>query len=233
VSDKCEFSAKTIRKKIHHGVDLFLEAFPSVHEHSANGAALISSSSSSSSSFSAAQSTAQGGEVQWLVPTDGGGKDSPPRTTTLSHLVEDTGWESILTYLSLQEEDAPGLRVKEVTWAEPGERGGIAALRRFIGRVDQYDATRNDPAISSTGSDTEGGVSGLSPWIHFGMLSAQRCLLEIKRLKNLSSNRALFPAGDRTTGVHAFCEELVVRRELSDNFCYYNDKYDQIEGAHR
>ena len=25
-------------------------------------------------------------------------------------------------------------------------------------------------------------------------------------------------------------EELVVRRELSDNFCYYNDRYDSVEG---
>ncbi|CAK9015423.1 unnamed protein product [Durusdinium trenchii] len=29
----------------------------------------------------------------------------------------------------------------------------------------------------------------------------------------------------------AFIEESVVRRELSDNFCFYNDKYDSLEGA--
>ena len=28
----------------------------------------------------------------------------------------------------------------------------------------------------------------------------------------------------------AFLEELVVRKELSDNFCYYNQHYDDIEG---
>jgi hypothetical protein len=26
-------------------------------------------------------------------------------------------------------------------------------------------------------------------------------------------------------------EELVIRRELSDNFCYYNDHYDSVEGS--
>ena len=30
--------------------------------------------------------------------------------------------------------------------------------------------------------------------------------------------------------VNAYMEEGIVRRELSDNFCYYNDNYDKIEG---
>ena len=32
-------------------------------------------------------------------------------------------------------------------------------------------------------------------------------------------------------GVSGFIEEAVVRRELSDNFCYYNTNYDKIKGA--
>ena len=31
--------------------------------------------------------------------------------------------------------------------------------------------------------------------------------------------------------VNSFVEELVVRRELSDNHCFYNPKYDSIDGA--
>ena len=31
--------------------------------------------------------------------------------------------------------------------------------------------------------------------------------------------------------VDAFVEEALVRRELADNFCFYNSKYDAIEGA--
>ena len=31
--------------------------------------------------------------------------------------------------------------------------------------------------------------------------------------------------------VESFIEEAVVRRELSDNFCFYNPNYDSIEGA--
>lgn len=30
----------------------------------------------------------------------------------------------------------------------------------------------------------------------------------------------------------AFCEESIVRRELSDNFCYYNKNYDNLKGAY-
>jgi deoxyribodipyrimidine photo-lyase len=30
----------------------------------------------------------------------------------------------------------------------------------------------------------------------------------------------------------AFLEELIVRRELADNFCYYNQQYDTVAGSH-
>lgn len=30
--------------------------------------------------------------------------------------------------------------------------------------------------------------------------------------------------------VATFCEEAIVRRELSDNFCYYNKNYNNING---
>jgi deoxyribodipyrimidine photo-lyase len=31
--------------------------------------------------------------------------------------------------------------------------------------------------------------------------------------------------------VNSFIEEMVVRRELSDNFCFYNPSYDSLECA--
>ena len=33
------------------------------------------------------------------------------------------------------------------------------------------------------------------------------------------------------SGADALFEELVVRKELADNFCYYNSDYDQLDGA--
>lgn len=53
-----------------------------------------------------------------------------------------------------------------------------------------------------------------------GQVSAQRCILVVKALKSKYSE-----------SVDAYIEEAIVRRELSDNFCFYNPKYDSIEGT--
>ena len=89
--------------------------------------------------------------------------------------------------------------VPEVEWVKPGERAALHALRQFLRRVNSYDDQRNDPTKRN-------GTSSLSPYLHFGMLSAQRIVLEVKRITG-ASNDALF-CKDRTTGPQAFCEEL-------------------------
>lgn len=52
-----------------------------------------------------------------------------------------------------------------------------------------------------------------------GQLSVQRTVLTVKKY------RKLYPES-----VDAFVEEAVIRRELSDNFCFYNPNYDSING---
>lgn len=47
-------------------------------------------------------------------------------------------------------------------------------------------------------------------------------MLEVKRYKKQLKE-----------GVDGFIEEAVVRRELSDNFCYYQENYDRVEGAYQ
>ncbi|MBK6913804.1 MAG: deoxyribodipyrimidine photo-lyase [Ignavibacteriales bacterium] len=103
--------------------------------------------------------------------------------------------------------------VKEVDWIIPGQSAGLKALEFFLqNKFDQYNELRNDP--------TKDGQSNLSPYLHFGHLSAQRIALETQRLNgNKDSEKS-------------FLEELIVRRELSDNFCYFNPKYDSFEGFH-
>lgn len=84
-------------------------------------------------------------------------------------------------------------------------------LARFIQRrLFDYDEVRNYP-------DKE-GQSGLSPYFHFGQISPQRVALEVSRANSKQSSK------------EAYLEELIVRRELSDNYCYYNPLYDQFEG---
>ena len=91
---------------------------------------------------------------------------------------------------------------------KPGERAARRATRRFLMRkLTSYGRDRNDPAAN--------GQSDLSAYLHFGHLSAQRLALEVLR------------TGGHTEGADAYLEELVVRRELSDNFCFYNPDYDK------
>lgn len=104
--------------------------------------------------------------------------------------------------------------VDEVQWAVPGYSGGISTLESFINkRLKNFGSKRNDPTLDA--------LSNISPWLHFGQVSAQRCILVVKALKSK------YPES-----VDSYIEEAIVRRELSDNFCFYNPKYDTIEGAY-
>jgi deoxyribodipyrimidine photo-lyase len=81
------------------------------------------------------------------------------------------------------------------------------ALKEFIAnRLVKYEK-RNDP--------NEQATSRLSAYLHFGQLSAQRIALEV-RASGLPSE--------------SFLEELIVRKELADNFCLFQPHYDRFEG---
>ncbi len=114
-------------------------------------------------------------------------------------------WEKVRKNLKIKSS------VKEVDWIKPGEEEAQRSLENFIDKkLDKYDKQRNDPNMNAQ--------SDLSPFIHFGQISAQRVVLEVQKLKNHSKS------------TEAFLEELIVRRELSDNYCYYNTKYDSFDG---
>ncbi len=82
-------------------------------------------------------------------------------------------------------------------------------LREFIDRkLPLYAKSRNDPNVEA--------VSGMSPYLHFGQISPLTIALEVLK----SGRRA----------ADAYLEELIVRRELSMNFVYYNKDYDRFEG---
>jgi deoxyribodipyrimidine photo-lyase len=82
-------------------------------------------------------------------------------------------------------------------------------LREFIARkLAYYSEMRNDP--------NEDGTSNLSPYLHFGQISPLEVALEVRE--------------SRKKAAEVFLEELIVRRELSLNFAYYNRDYDRFEG---
>lgn len=99
---------------------------------------------------------------------------------------------------------APG----EVTSFTPGEAAAGKMLDAFIDeRLHDYAEGRNDPNRDS--------VSMLSPYLHFGMISVQRAVLEV------TSRGRRWPEA-----VDGFVEQAVVRRELAENFCMFCPDYD-------
>lgn len=78
-------------------------------------------------------------------------------------------------------------------------------------KLDSYAEYKNSAEKDVT--------SNLSPYLHFGFISAQRIALEVLKSNTTRENK------------EAFLEELIVRKELSDNFCLYSKSYKTFEGA--
>ena len=101
--------------------------------------------------------------------------------------------------------------VQEVDWLMPGEKAANESIRGFLKNgLQTYNQKRNDPNLD--------GQSNISPYLHFGHIAPQRVALLVNE------------ARVQTEEKEAFLEELIVRRELADNFCCYNENYDRFEG---
>ena len=123
---------------------------------------------------------------------------------------EPVNWDKAWAHLKID------TTVRPCAWARPGTINGYRMLYEFITqRIKRYDDDRNLP--------TKHALSCLSPYFHFGQLSVQRAILAV------TTKEVKAKAGK---SVDAFVEETVVRRELSDNYCFYNPNYDNYDGAH-
>lgn len=94
----------------------------------------------------------------------------------------------------------------------PTFRGGTSEAKRnlekFIkSKLDLYGDIRNDP--------TKDGTSNMSPYLHFGQISPLYIVIKVLASKG--------------KGKDAYLEELIVRRELSHNFVFYNQVYDKYD----
>ncbi len=127
------------------------------------------------------------------------------------HPVKWTGRKGRIAWRKIADDLKVDRSVSKVSWIAPGESAASKVLNWFLQeKLSMYDDARNDPSRD--------GQSNLSPYLHFGQLSAQRVALKVQKSK--ISQKAK----------DAFLEELVVRRELADNFCLYNANYDSFEG---
>jgi len=122
-----------------------------------------------------------------------------------------TDWQALRATLNVDP------TVKVVDWIQPGERAAKDMMISFLARLDSY-ADRNDP--------TKRGQSNLSPYFHFGQIAPQRVALEALNAIGMSADEI----DDIRPLAHGFLEELIIRRELADNFAWYNDHYDRFEG---
>lgn len=98
----------------------------------------------------------------------------------------------------------------------PSYQGGyLEAMKRLntfcLNRISHYDES-SDPSTDYT--------SNLSPYLHFGQISALEILSHIQ----------LFVTQGRikSEDYEAYKEQLLVRRELAFNYCYYNPGYDDF-----
>ncbi len=114
-------------------------------------------------------------------------------------------WQKVSQAIQVDSAVAP------ISWLKSGSAEAKNTLDNFItDGLSDYDLLRNDPS--------KNGQSNLSPYLHFGQLSAQRVALRI-----LQSRLAHHKSAE------VFLEELIIRRELAENFCFYNPKYDSTE----
>ena len=133
-----------------------------------------------------------------------------PKVTKHPYILDVTqnkiNWDNALSSLRIDES------VRPLDWINPGEKSAKELLKKIKSGLVNYNEQRNDPNLDK--------LSNMSPFFHYGHIAPQRVALEIK-----NSN---LPPEDKD----AYLEEMIVRRELADNFCHYEKNYDQFEGFH-
>lgn len=116
----------------------------------------------------------------------------------------------------------------------PGEEAAHQTLKTFMTtRLPRYATDRNDPLAQAQ--------SDLSPYFHYGMMAPARAALEVLTATGKPISEVLHAAKNKAKvdpdaapgpidHASAFLEESIIRRELADNFCFYNKNYDSADG---
>jgi deoxyribodipyrimidine photo-lyase len=110
-----------------------------------------------------------------------------------------------------------------------GEEAAAKTLKRFFAkRFARYGEHRNDPEDEA--------ASGLSPYLHFGHISAHQIVQQVLRAEKWQPDRlASTTKGSRegwwglSATAEAFLDELITWREIGFNMCAHVANYDQYE----
>lgn len=98
--------------------------------------------------------------------------------------------------------------VNRVLYYKGGTSNAKLLLVDFISnKLSHYNELKNEPSNAYS--------SNLSPYLHFGQISPLYIYIKLMDV-SIEDKKA-------------FLEELIIRRELSMNFVFYNDKYDSYE----
>lgn len=121
-----------------------------------------------------------------------------------------TDWNTIWDKLNFSENEKIGKK----EW-KGGSSQAKKTLKIFIeNKFNKYAEYRNNP--------NKNYCTNLSPYLHFGNICSQYIISKIikDKTKSVSNNE----------NFKSLFEEMVIRKELSDNFCYYNKNYDNFDG---
>jgi deoxyribodipyrimidine photo-lyase len=110
-----------------------------------------------------------------------------------------------------------------------GWRAARSRLRAFLEKkLSIYESDRNQPERDAT--------SGLSPYLHFGHISAHQIFEDLTSLVGWTPGEiGAKPSGSRvgwwgtSPEVESFLDQLITWRELGFNFCWQRDDYSQYE----
>ena len=127
-----------------------------------------------------------------------------------------TAWRLTVPSLDCDNTCHDGLKinraVQPIADLHGGTRAGLRLLREFFrNKLANYPEQRNHPEAD--------GTSRLSPYLHFGQISAVTIALQVLKASAPEPAKA------------AFLDQLITWRELSINFVRYNEMYDNLECA--
>ena len=129
-----------------------------------------------------------------------------PQQTAWDTSFKPVDWQQAYASLEINRTIPP------IGWARGGASQAQAMAESFISkRLDGYSTQRNLPGVEA--------LSELSPYYHYGHIAPQRVALMVQA--------SAAPETDK----EAYLEELLVRRELSDNFCLYVENYQSLDAA--
>lgn len=118
------------------------------------------------------------------------------------HGIDITDLESLMKRIKVDNNFYQNIKLKG------GTSQAKKILQQFIAQdLDVFTTLRNDPSIDR--------LSKMSPYLHFGQMSPLFVALEIQKVNS--------------PGTDVYLEELIIRRELSMNFVFFNSAYDSFE----